>query len=119
MSNPPKYSTERAAIPLPTYEPTDLEHFCAPVIHMMTGKVISRYKELSNDPETSEAWITAFGKEFGGLAQGDSMKSEKGSTAIFVVNHDKRKNIQADRKITYGRLVVDYREQKTDPHKCD
>ena len=42
MSNPPKYSTSRAAIPPPTYEPIDLEHFCAPVVHPTTGKIISK-----------------------------------------------------------------------------
>ena len=62
MSNPPKYSTARAAIPPPTYEPIDLEHFCTPVIHQMTGKIIFKHKELANNPETREVWIVAFGK---------------------------------------------------------
>ena len=44
----------RAAIPPPTYEPIDSEHFCAPVIHLTTGKIIPKYKELANDPETRE-----------------------------------------------------------------
>ena len=36
------------------------------------GKIISKYKELANNPEMSEVWRTALGNEFGGLAQGDN-----------------------------------------------
>ena len=42
----------------------DHEHFCAPVIHPSTGKMITKYTELANDPETTEVWKTAFGKEW-------------------------------------------------------
>ena len=117
MSNPPLYSPARANIPPPAYGPIDLEHFCAPVIHPTTGKIISKYKELANDPEMCEVWMTAFGKEFGGLAQGDNRTGEKGSNSIFVLDHEGIKNIPKDRKVTYGRLVVDYREQKEDPNR--
>ena len=61
-------------------------------------------------------WITAFGKEFGVLAQGYNRVDEKGSNAIFMMNHDEIK-IPADGKIKYGSLVVDYREQKIDPNR--
>ena len=54
MSNPPLYSPARANIPPPSYNSIDLEHFCAPVIHPTTRKIISKYKELANDPEMSE-----------------------------------------------------------------
>ena len=117
MSNPPLYSPARANIPPPAYGPIDLEHFCAPVIHPTTGKIISKYKELANDPEMCEVWMTAFGKEFGGLAQGDNKTGEKGSNSIFVLDHEGIKNIQKDRKVTYGRLLVDHREQKEDPNQ--
>ena len=49
----------------------DITHFCAPVIHPTTSKVITQYKELSRDPALSEVWTTAFGKEFGNLTKGD------------------------------------------------
>ena len=88
MSNRPLYSPARANIPPPLYDPIDLEHFCAPVIHPTTGKIILRYKELANDLEMSEVWRTAFEKEFGGLAQGGNKTGEEGSNSIFVLDHD-------------------------------
>ena len=82
----------------------------------MTGKIISKYKELANNPEMREVRTTDFGRDFGGLAQGDSKTGEKGSTEIFVMICDEIKNIPADTKITYGRLVVNSRDQKPDPN---
>ena len=49
----------------------NLQHFCAPVIHPMTGEIITPYKRLANNPKFREVWETGFGKEWGGLAQGD------------------------------------------------
>ena len=117
MTDPSLYSSARMHIDPPKGGIVDLEHFCAPVIHPTSGKLISKYKELANDPETMEVWIRAFGKEFGGLAQGDNLTGEKGTDAIFVMNHDQIKNIPAGKTITYGRLVVDYRPQKEDPNR--
>ena len=44
----------------------NIEHFCAPVIHPSTGKMITKYAELAKDPEMMEIWTTDFGKEWGG-----------------------------------------------------
>ena len=68
MSNPPVYSAAREDIPPPSYGTINLEHFYAPVIHPTRGKIIWKYKEPANNPEMSEVWGTASGKEFGGLA---------------------------------------------------
>ena len=98
MSNPPLYSSARANITPPAYVPINLEHVCAPVINPTTGKIILEYNELTNNPEVSEVWRTAFGKEFCGLAQGDNKTSETGSiNSIF--------DIPKDRKVTY-RIIV-------------
>ena len=86
MSNPPAYSPARSGIPPPSYEPIGIENFCAPVIPPTSGTIISKYKELANNQETREVWISAFGKEFGGLTQGDNRMGGKGSTAIFVLD---------------------------------
>ena len=51
------------------------------------------------------------------VSQGDNKTGEKGSNAIFIMNHDKIKNIPANIKVTYGHLMVDYREHKTDPNR--
>jgi len=52
----------------------NVEHFCAPVIHPSTGKMITKYAELVRDAEMREVWTTAFGKEWDSFAQGDSPK---------------------------------------------
>jgi hypothetical protein len=52
--------------------PLMFEHFTSPMAHPITGKTISSYKKLMNDPATAEVWQTAFGKDFGGMAQGDT-----------------------------------------------
>jgi hypothetical protein len=46
-------------------------HFVLPMVHPITGETISSYKQLMNDPETAKVWQTAFGKDFGRMAQED------------------------------------------------
>jgi hypothetical protein len=70
-----------------------------------------------NDPATMEIWQTAFGKDFGGMAQGDNKTGQKGTNTIFVMTHEEILLIPADRTITYARVVVDFRPQKADPHR--
>ena len=48
-----------------------LEHFSAPVVYPVSGETISKYQTLARDPVTKETWTTAWGKEWGNLAQGD------------------------------------------------
>ena len=40
-----------------------------------------------NDPETAEVWQAAFGKDFGGMAQGDYKTGKKGTNSVFVMTH--------------------------------
>jgi hypothetical protein len=90
-------------------------HFASPMIHPTTGETISSYKRLMNDPETAEVWQTAFGKDFGEMAQGGDKTGQKGT--MFVMTHkeiDIAKN--AGQKWTYARIVVNYRPQKEDPN---
>ena len=70
-----------------------------------------------NDPATMEIWQTAFGKDFGGMAQGDNKTGQKGTNAIFVMTHEEILLIPADRTITHARVIVDFRPQKVDPHR--
>jgi len=58
------------------------EHYASPMVHPITGETISSYKKLMNDPATAEIWQTAFGKDFGGMAQGDNKTGQKGTNAI-------------------------------------
>ena len=85
----------------------DIEHFCAPVVHPVTGETISKYRKLMRDSVLGEIWSTAFGKEFGNLAQGDKKMGMKGTNTVFVMNHDKIDNIPKDRVVTYDRIVID------------
>ena len=62
-------------------------HFASPMIHPTTGETISSYKRLMNDAETAEVWQTAFGKDFGGMAQGDDKTGQKGTNSVFVMTH--------------------------------
>ena len=88
------------------------------MVHPITGKTNSSYKELMKDSATAEVWQTAFGKEFGGMAQGDNKLGQKGRNTIFVMNHDNiSKILKAGKKFTYANLVVDHRPQKEDPNR--
>ena len=64
---------------------TCFEHYASPVVYPITGKTISSYKKLMNDPATAEVWQTAFGKDFGRMAQGCNKTGQKGTNAIFVM----------------------------------
>ena len=62
-------------------------------------------------------WNTAFGEEFGNIAQGDKRKGTKDVNSIFVLLYDNIWEILADRTVTYARIVVDYCPQKADPNR--
>ena len=71
----------------------DFQQVAMPMVHPTMGETISSYKRLMHDPATAEIWQTAFGKDFGGMAQGDEKTGQKGTNSIFVMTHDKIKNI--------------------------
>ena len=70
-----------------------------------------------HDPGTAEVWQTAFGKDFGGTAQGCAKTGQKGTNGMFVMTHDKIMYALAAKKFfTYANPVVDFRPQREDPH---
>ena len=71
----------------------NLKHYGNPKGYPIIGKTIFSYKKLMKDPATAEVWKTAYGKEFGGLAQGDKKTGQKGTNAMFVMNHNDIKKI--------------------------
>jgi hypothetical protein len=98
--------------------PLNFEHYANPMVHPVTGRTISSYKKLMHDPATAEVWQTAFGKDFGGMAQGCNRTGQKGTNAIFVMTHDEIMHALAAKKFfTYANPVVDFRPQKEDPHR--
>ena len=59
----------------------------------------------------------AFGKDFGGMAQGCAKMGQKGTNAMFVMTHDEMMHaLAANKFFTYVNPVVDFRPQKEDPH---
>jgi hypothetical protein len=77
--------------------PVNFEHFVMPMIHPLTGKTISSYWKLMNDPATAEIWMTAFSKDFGGaeiLGDPYSKKSPLPSIGDFPCLADSPKAIQ-------------------------
>jgi hypothetical protein len=95
----------------------NIEHYCAPVVHPVTGETITQYKKLAKDPLLKDIWETGLGKEVGRMAQGDIKTGTKGTDSIFVMTHAEITNIPRDRIVTYCRLVVDFRPQKEDPNR--
>jgi hypothetical protein len=62
-----------------------------------------------NDPAMAEMWQTAFGKDFGGMLQGNNKTGQKGTNAMFVMSHNKIRHVLDTRhKFSYGNPVVDY-----------
>ena len=98
--------------------PINFEHYANPMVHPVTGHTISSYRKLMHDPATAEVWQTAFGKDFGGMAQGCNKTGQTGTNAMFVMTHDEiRYALAAKKFFTYANPVVDYRPQKDDPHR--
>jgi hypothetical protein len=81
-------------------------HQANAVIHPVTGKEME-YSALMKDPRFQPLWTRGFGNECGRLFQG--IRDIPGTDICFFI---KLKNIPNDRKITYGKIVCDYK-----PHK--
>jgi hypothetical protein len=54
-------------------------------------------------------------KELGRLLQGYKHHTE-GTNTLFFMDKNEIRNIPKDKTVTYARIVVDYRPQKTDPY---
>jgi hypothetical protein len=57
------------------------------MVHLVTGETISSHKWLMKDPTTAETWQTAFGKDLGGMAQGNHKTGQQGTHSIFAMTH--------------------------------
>ena len=115
---PPVAFTPRHLAMMPdTNDVPNYAYYASPMVHLVTGEMITSYKRLMHDPTTAETWQTAFGRDFGGMAQGDNKIGQKGTDSIFVMKHGKIAMAKKEgKKFTYARIVVDYRPQKEDPH---
>ena len=114
----PAFTPQRLTLPEFVDMRPNFAHYASPMIHPLTGEVISSYKRLMNDPATAEIWQTAFGKDFGGMAQGDDKTGQKGTDSMFVMKHDEIKQAYLDKqRFTYAKVVVDHRPQKEDANR--
>ena len=91
LYKPPAFTPQ--SLTLPDFVDTcpSFAHYASPMIHPVMGEIISSYKHLMNDPAMAEIWQTAFGKDFGGMAQGDNKTGQKGTNSMFVMRHDEIK----------------------------
>ncbi len=69
-----------------------------------------------HDPATPEVWQTAFGKDFGGMAQGNKKTGQNGTNSIFVMTQNKIKKILKNQTVTYACVAVNFCPQKANPH---
>jgi hypothetical protein len=76
------------------------------VVHPVTGNQM-KYIALMYDPDPQPMWKRGFNNEAGRLFQG--IRDIPGTNTCFFVELT---NIPKDRKITYGKIVCDYK-----PHK--
>jgi hypothetical protein len=83
-------------------------HHANAVIHPATDKEME-YSALMKDPRLQQLWTRGFGNECGRLFQG--IRDIPGTDTCFFIE---LKNIPNDRKITYGKIVCDYK-----PHKLE
>jgi hypothetical protein len=59
------------------------------------------------NPATAEVWQTAFGKDFGGMAQGDNKTGQKGTYAMFFMTHNKIAQAYHEKKFfTFANPVI-------------
>jgi hypothetical protein len=82
------------------------QHQANAVIHPVTGKEME-YLKLMKNPRLQPIWARGFGSECGRLFQG--IRDIPGTDTCFFID---LKNIPNYRKITYGKIVCDYK-----PHK--
>jgi hypothetical protein len=81
------------------------------VVHPITGKEME-YIALMKDPRLQPLWKRGFGNECGRLFQG--IRDIPGTDKCFFI---KLTNIPKYRKITYGKIVCDYKPHKTEKER--
>jgi hypothetical protein len=86
-------------------------HHANAVIHPVTGKEME-YSALMKDPRLQPLWMRGFGIECGCLFQG--IRDIPGTDTCFFIELE---NIPNDRKITYGKIVCDYKPHKKEKER--
>jgi hypothetical protein len=87
------------------------QHLASAVIHHITGKEME-YMALMKDPCLQPLWKRGFGNECGRLFQG--IRDIPGTDTCFFI---KLTNIPKYRKITYSKIVCDYKPHKKEKER--
>jgi hypothetical protein len=87
------------------------QHHANAVIHPITGKEMD-FSTLMKDPRLQPLWTRGFGNECGRLFQG--IRDIPGTDTCFFIE---LKNIPKDRKITYGKIVCNYKPHKQEKER--
>jgi hypothetical protein len=86
-------------------------HMMNSINHPSTGKEM-QYKDLMKDPDPGPSFEIGLSNEFGRICQG--IRDISGTnTALFI----DLKSIPKNRKITYGKLVCDFKPNKNEKHR--
>jgi hypothetical protein len=90
------------------------QHLANAVIHPVTRKEMEymALMALMKDPRLQPLWKQGFGNECGRLFQG--IRDIPGTDTCFFI---KRTNVPKDRKITYGKIVCDYKPHKKEKER--
>jgi hypothetical protein len=87
------------------------QHLANAVVHPLTGKQME-WMALVNDPDLQPLWKRGFSNEVGRLFQG--ICNIPGTNTCFFVELT---NIPKYRKITYGKIVCDYKPHKKEKER--
>jgi hypothetical protein len=87
------------------------QHHANAVIHPVTGKAME-YAARMKDPHVQPLWTRGFVNECGRLFQG--IRDITGTDTCFFI---KLTNIPKDRKITYGKIVCNYKPHKKEKER--
>ena len=81
-------------------------------MHLITNKIITKYKKLLSHPLLRDVWLKAIRVKLGSLAQ--RYGNIKGANTLKSMTLEEIKEITKDIVVTYTRRVLDYRPQKED-----
>jgi hypothetical protein len=87
------------------------KHLASAVIYPVTGKEME-YSALMKDTQLQPLWTRGFGNICGPLFQG--IRDIAGTDTCFFI---KITNLLKDRKITYGKIVCDYKPHKKEKER--
>ena len=79
-----------------------------------TGKYLD-CRQLGKHPKHQKIWKQSFSKDLGRLSQGGVGRVEVTYTMFFIAQDQVPRDRLKD--VTYGRIVVDYRPKKEEPHR--